>query len=125
MDSPAHVSPHRIVQAFPVVSILPVLQSAMVAIGFQGSTIYNIPDFVGTGSAPVNAVRFEATCHAISGLNQAGPPVNQTAASGARIITYPFHVDDSLRNVNVTAGVCSSRGDLRLRGLCGRQLRER
>lgn len=99
-----HPHDDSLVQAFPVVSILPVLQSAMVAIGFQGSTIYDIPNVVGTGSASVNAVRFEATCYGISGLSQAGAPVNQTVGGGARIVTYPFHIDDSLLDVNVTPG---------------------
>lgn len=95
-----------LVQSFPVVSVLPLLQTAMFAIGFQGGTVYNIPNIAGTGHTSVDAVTFQATCHYIPGLSQAGSPNNASTSGGsARVVTYPFLVDPSLRNVNVTPGM--------------------
>ncbi|PSS34163.1 hypothetical protein PHLCEN_2v1780 [Hermanssonia centrifuga] len=92
-----------IVNAFPVISILPLLNNEFVTtIGTDGNVIYDIPNsfFVkGAGDVNVSAVIFNVVCQALPGAAQSGSVILQNDTDSA---TYPFHLDDALADVQLT-----------------------
>ncbi len=89
--------------AFPVISILPLLDNEFVTtIGTDGNLIYDIPTsfFVkGAGDVNVSAVIFNVVCQALPGAAQSGSVILQNDTDSA---TYPFHLDDALADVQLT-----------------------
>ncbi|PSS34165.1 hypothetical protein PHLCEN_2v1782 [Hermanssonia centrifuga] len=92
-----------VVDAFPVISILPLLDNEFVTtIGTDGNLIYDIPTsfFVkGAGDVNVSAVIFNVVCQALPGAAQSGSVILQNDTNSA---TYPFHLDDALADVQLT-----------------------
>ena len=85
--------------------MLPLIYSTLATIGYQSSTIYNIPNLGGSGDASVQAVTFQATCRAIPNLNQAGAPSTTPTAKGlTQAISYPFDIGAGFQHARVVPG---------------------
>lgn len=91
------------IEAFPIVNTLPVWNYVLY-LGYDDSAVYDLPVLGGKGVFPVNAVRFEVDCRSIPSLRQSGIPVITNTSRFGNVVTYPFHVDDSLEDVNVIPG---------------------
>ena len=88
---------------YPALSILPVMDRMGVvgALGLWNNIVFN-PPYPQDGIVDrVSAVRFNVTCQALSNAHQSGPvKVNISTST----ITFPFHIDDTLQDVEFSLG---------------------
>ena len=89
----------RIVEAFPIVDIIPLLISGedVTTNGLQDNLIYDVPVFATDVPVSVPGVALGVTCLPIVGASQSGP---YNFDNG----TFPIHVNDKLENINVSPG---------------------
>ena len=85
--------------------MLPLIYSTMVTIGYQSSTIYDIPNLGASGDTSVPAVTFQAICRSIPNLAQvAGPDAVPVASGSMQAISFPFSIGAEFQDVNVVPG---------------------
>ncbi|KAJ3558246.1 hypothetical protein NM688_g1043 [Phlebia brevispora] len=94
-------------EAFPIVNILPVWDYVL-TLGFDDSTVYDIPNLGGKGDASVDAIVFSVDCSAIPALSQSGSPTTMTV-NGNRLVGFPVHVGSDLQDIVITPAPRSLR----------------
>lgn len=97
-----------LVDAFPIVSMMPMLYSSATSLGFQDGNIYDVPKMSASkDSATYDArsITFQVDCRAIKNVKQTGDPsVTTSVDQTAQVVTYPFFIHDDLQDVHVTPG---------------------
>ena len=94
----------RLARALPIVSVLPQTSLNLWTYGYAEGAVYDISNVGGLGSTPVTAFIFEVQCQEIVDLEQVGNASVVTRADGTRLVTYPIHVDPSLKALSVSPG---------------------
>lgn len=85
--------------------MLPMIYTNIVTIGYQSSTVYDIPDLGGNGALAVSGVRFTVTCRYPPDLRQNGDAsVTSLPGSAQQTVVYPIHVDDTIQDLHVSPG---------------------
>lgn len=101
---------NSISDAYPILSALAVMDVYQVAFmaGVWNNMLFDPPVLQRAVVSNVSAVKFEVDCQALPNAAQSGTiNVNRSANS----ILYPFHIDDSLEDVefSLSQSLCCSR----------------
>ncbi|KAI0341801.1 hypothetical protein BDW22DRAFT_1358676 [Trametopsis cervina] len=92
--------PQALIQAFPAVNLLPLVDWDVRTVGWQDYVIYDIPNFVGFKPIQVAATQVQVRCSAIPNVTQVG---DFDSHSG----TFQFHIDPRVQDVHIAP---SNRG---------------
>ncbi|GJE93642.1 hypothetical protein PsYK624_098020 [Phanerochaete sordida] len=95
-----HAVPHRMAESFPVISVLPLLNSvdniAMTTTGLVQNLVYDVPNYSSTLRIGTHALVFQADCKAL-------PNAKQDGQADPDDPHYVFTVDESVEEIEFTA----------------------
>ncbi|KAI0692392.1 hypothetical protein BC835DRAFT_1416597 [Cytidiella melzeri] len=86
--------PVLLTQAFPVVTLLPLVDWDISTLGWQDYLIYDIPNFFGMQSIQVAVTQVQVQCNAIPNATQSGD-FNTTSG------TFSFQIDPRIEDISV------------------------
>lgn len=95
------VSGRSLIEAYPIVSILPMIDPVMDTFGLQDNAIYDLVSTDVSGKIPVSAVLFDVACQNINGVAQTSD--GYTLHEDGRLL-YSFHVDNILNDIEISPG---------------------
>ena len=97
---------HSIELAFPVINILPQVDSAINTFGLSENVLYNTGQVGGPVDSVTNAsgLAFEASCSSITGARQAG-----SADLSSDNPIYTFHIDNDVEDLQFLPSELSTR----------------
>ena len=90
----------RIKEAYPALSILPLLPLSVYTDGLSLNLVHDIAQYQ-TAVVNVSAVLFNVDCQALSNATQTGPARFNTSSG---LVEYPFHLHPTLQDVRISPG---------------------